>query len=168
MRELAAWTWAVPGAPREDTTHRLGMDWLAPCRFVEDWGCGDGYARRYRDGKYLGIDGTPGQGVDWVADLRRFRSHTNGIFMRHVLEHNWDWQLILANLLGSFTYRAAVVTFTPFAAEVTDLAPGARVPDLAFVHDDLAWIMGDLLAGEADLQTDTQYGTEHIFYLEKL
>jgi len=91
-----------------------GMDWLKDCDMVEDWGCALCYSRNYRnrhDKKgYRGIDGTPGK-ADVVADLSLYRSLTDGLFMRHILEHNLDWRIILNNALMSFTSRMSLIMF---------------------------------------------------------
>jgi hypothetical protein len=38
-----------------------------------------------------------------VVDLAHYRSNVPGIFMRHILEHNYEWARILDNALASFT-----------------------------------------------------------------
>jgi len=91
-----------------------GMEWLKNCDMVEDWGCALCHARKYRDTHakkgYRGIDGTAGK-ADVIADLSTYRSLTDGLFMRHVLEHNLDWRIILNNALSSFTKRMSLIMF---------------------------------------------------------
>jgi hypothetical protein len=139
---------------------------------VEDWGCGLGWFRRCFEGPYTGLDGSPSRFADAIVDLCRHRSKTPGLFMRHVLEHNQDWQAILRNAIASFTRRMVLVLFTPFAETTRVLrnpeyAPGVSIPDISFARADLVREFGHLLAGEESLSTATQYGVEHVFYLEK-
>ena len=139
---------------------------------VEDWGCGAGWFRRYADGPYRGVDGSASRFADLVVDLCRYTSSTPGLFMRHVLEHNQDWQQILRNALASFTRRMVLVLFTPLASYTTVLCnreyqPGLFIPEISFARHDLLRDLGPLLVGEESLRTATQYGVEHVFYLEK-
>lgn len=91
----------------------LAAEYLADCSRVEDWGCGVCYAKPYfPPGVYVGIDGSPSGGADVTADLRAYVSHSEGLLMRAVLEHNRDWRLILDNFLKSFTRRAILIRFT--------------------------------------------------------
>lgn len=75
---------------------------------VEDWGCGKAYARRFFSQPYKGVDGTP-DGCDAVVDLAKYTSNTHGILMRHVLEHNFDWEQILKNALASADHLAIII-----------------------------------------------------------
>lgn len=69
------------------TTYELGGWWLRDL-FVEDWGCGLGWFRRYVDGPgYRGVDGSWSRFADEIVDLEQYRSQVPGLFMRHVLEH---------------------------------------------------------------------------------
>jgi hypothetical protein len=92
--------------------------------------------------------------------------------MRHVLEHNVQWQPILDNALSSFTNRMVLVVFTPAveSTRIIDTSVGLTsvvVPDIAFRLSDIT----DRFAGVAytleTVATDTQYGVEHIFYLRR-
>lgn len=126
--------------PYADTpTYLLGAEWLADCELVEDWGCGKGWLRTLRPDGYRGVDGSHSPFADEVADLTEYRSEVPGIFMRHVLEHNPEWEKVLDNALASFTERMALILFTPLASETHDLEwedpPG--VPNLSFRLEDL-------------------------------
>jgi hypothetical protein len=139
---------------------------------VEDWGCGAGWFRRCVEGPYLGVDGTASPFADRVADLCSYTSSTPGLFLRHVLEHNQDWQRILRNALASFTQRMVLVIFTPFAGYTSVICnrqygPGLCIPEISFARHDLVRELGALVVAEESLKTDTQYGVEHVFYLEK-
>jgi hypothetical protein len=139
---------------------------------VEDWGCGLGWFRRHARGPYRGIDGSQSRFADVIADLCTYTSRSEGLFMRHVLEHNQDWQRILRNAVASFTRRMVLVVFTPLADCTAVLcnreyAPGLFIPDISFARRDLVREFEDLLVGEESLRTATQYGVEHVFYLER-
>ena len=152
-------------------TYVLGGAFLAGLA-VEDWGCGLGWFKKYASGPYLGIDGSASPFADVIADLRDYRSTTPGLFLRHVLEHNTDWKRILENALASFEQRMVLVVFTPFSdythviAE-NDWAPGVRIPDISFAMSDLTSLFSGWLVTEESLDTSSQYGQEHVFFLDK-
>lgn len=88
--------------------------------------------------------------------------------MRHVLEHNPDWDIILDNALASFRKRFALVLFTPFSEETHPLDDGG-LHDLSFRREDITdrFPSGCSYSEEHISPSDTQYGEEHVFYLEK-
>ncbi len=156
--------------PFGDTiTYRKGMDFLSGIGFVEDWGCGTTWASRYlKNGRYAGIDGSRSKFATKVVDLRTYRSSPDGIFMRHVLEHNVEWMKILENAVRSFRKRMALIMFIPFAKETKIRNPGAEIPDIEFKKEDLTAFFWDLHLTEESFATPTQCGWEHIFYLERI
>ena len=159
-----------PQAYGDVTTYYIGEGYLGGLH-VEDWGCGKGYFRKVHDGGYRGIDGTATVFCDEVADLTRYVSNTEAIFMRHVLEHNLEWKLVLDNALESFSKRMVLVLFTPMARETQQIAwnPGVEVPDMSFSHNDITSGMDSLgISVEwKDFDTNTQYGTERVYWLSK-
>jgi len=137
---------------------------------VEDWGCGKGWLTTLVErSRYRGIDGSQSPFADVIADLRTYRSAAPGIFMRHVLEHNWDWAQIPDNAIQSFTERMALIVFTPFGEETKDIAvsPSIPVPDLSFRLGDLTERFADARWTSETIATATQYGIETIFRLER-
>ena len=108
-----------------------------------------------------------GESVDVVADLRDYRSEVHGILMRHVIEHNYDWQKVLDNALASCS-KLALVIFTPFASEthVIHEYTDPPVPDISFKHSDLTELFPSYT--EESFSSGTQYGAETIFYVEGL
>jgi hypothetical protein len=156
----------------DDVTYRKGIAFLDGYGTIEDWGCGLGYARRYvKHSAYVGIDGSSTL-ADKNVDLERYLSDTDCIFMRHVLEHNLEWRRILGNAIASFRKRMALVVFTPFAATTRQIGTSMMgtaipVPDISFRKEDLVSFFERLTWAEESVRTKTQYGVEHLFYLEK-
>ena len=159
--------------PYGDTiTYRLGARWLADCEIVEDWGCGAGWFKQFCKPIYIGIDGSDTPYLNKKADMVNYRSSVDGIFMRHVLEHNHEWETILRNALESFQKRMCLILFTPLRETTTVIAtnPGyGNVPDISFSIKELTSIFDEygLKYTFETFQTETQYKTETIIYLEK-
>lgn len=151
-------------------TYELGAAFLAGCAPVEDWGCGTGWMRQhFPEGRYIGLDGTASVHADRVVDLESYASRTPGVFMRHVLEHNYEWRRILRNACRSFTQRFVLVLFTPLVAGTHEVAfvadPG--VPDIAFALDDITAFFDGCDWRHETLASETAYGEETIFYVER-
>jgi SAM-dependent methyltransferase len=153
-----------------DETYEKPLQWLLEtCDSIEDWGCGYGYARKFvPEGRYRGIDGSPEAGpyADEITDLTKYTSSADGIFIRHILEHNWDWRDILENAIGSFRKRMVLILFTPFAKHTDPLTMGPFI-DLSFRREDITDYFTGLDVTEEHLVTNTQYRQEHLFYLER-
>jgi hypothetical protein len=151
----------------DSQTYALGAAFLKGLS-VEDWGCGLGWFQNFHEGSYVGVDGSRSKFATVHVDLTEYTSTTDGLFMRHVLEHNHDWRKVLTNALASFQKRMVLVMFTPFCDEthvITESVPG--IPDISFRRDDLVDFFRPWLDCEKSLSTATQYGVEHVFYLEK-
>ena len=168
-----AWLTAAPArAPFGDSdSYQIGAEFLADCQTVEDWGCGLGWFASVRGGNCVGVDGSRSPFADRHADLVEYTSDVDGIFMRHVLEHNYEWRRILANALRSFRKKLVLAIFTPWSDSETKeirfvLDPG--VPDISFRRDD---ILGFLQEVDWELLERTApkcvYGQEHIFLITK-
>jgi hypothetical protein len=155
----------------DSPSYRIGGDWLADCPVVEDWGCGLGWFRHFCKRGYRGVDGTHSRFADVVADLATYTSDVDGIFMRHVLEHNFNWQRILANACNSFRQRMALVIFTPFGeAESTQLSWEEEydVPTLALNQDTLESHFEPFQWSSVTVESpETFYGSEYIYLLER-
>lgn len=149
-------------------TYRIGEEWLSGLA-VEDWGCGMGGFSAYHEGPYRGVDGSPAKMVDEVVDLCEYRSDAEAIYMRHVLEHNDDWQKILHNAVASFRKRMVLVLFTPLVEETRVLVRHKTIdcPDIAFSRKDLLAEFAPYLVSETTIPVDRGYKVEHLFFLEK-
>ncbi|MBL8799297.1 MAG: glycosyltransferase [Planctomycetia bacterium] len=162
-----------PPQPFGDTqTYQKAADFLRGLATVEDWGCGWGWFKRYLSPGvvYRGVDGSHSPAADVVADLADYTSAADGILVRHVLEHDPRWAAILGNAVRSFRRRLVLVLFTPFGEQTRALGfnRALGVPDLSFAKTDLMPFFAGLRCSlEEGLRTQTQYGVEHVFYLEK-
>ncbi len=152
-------------------TYQMAADFLADVPEVEDWGCGTGGFRRLYKGKYVGLDGSANPFVDKVVDLRHYRSSVDGIVMRHVLEHNYDWRMVLANAVASFNKKLCVIIFTPFQDQTREIAHnkqhGVDVPDIAFARSDIERYFDGLKWRLEDVKSGAHYGSERVYFVEK-
>ena len=145
---------------------------------IEDWGCGYGGVKLYiaPHQQYVGVDGSQSLYADKHADLERYISSPDAIFMHHVLEHNPNWEKVLDNALLSFRKRMVLILFTPFQETTRVLreypnweGTGHSMWDIGFCRDDIvSCLQGLRYFSEEGLATRTGYGVEHIFYLERL
>jgi hypothetical protein len=159
-------------------TYEKGYNFLQSCDKIEDWGCGAGgfkvfFIKNNNLNKYIGVDGSTTPFADIKTDLTNYNSNVDGIFMRHVLEHNYEWELILKNACKSFKQKMCLVLFTEFSDETKEIAHNLRhgvdVPDISFDKNALINIfkMYNIKYELITLNTDTGYNVEHIFYLNK-
>ena len=151
-------------------TYEKPISWLLEtCDSIEDWGCGYAYARRFAEGRYYGVDGSPEASLyaDEICDLTARKSDVDGIFMRHILEHNYAWRDVLENAVASFRKRFVLIMFTPFGKHTAPMANHALI-DMSFRKEDITDYFKDFtIVREEHLMTDTQYKQEHIFYVSK-
>jgi hypothetical protein len=155
----------------ETTSYEIGAAWLADCARVEDWGCGAGWLSTLIPAdRYRGIDGTPSPRCAEVVDLVQYRSSVPAIFMRHILEHNYEWARVLDNALASFTQRMALILFTPERETTQEIAFQSEVgvPDIAFRLGDITdRFPPDVTYTVERISSATQYGCETILLLER-
>lgn len=165
--------WKPPPGPPvsfgEDTTYKKAMDFLCGCDKVEDWGCGSGYAKKFmKEGVYVGVDGSRSEACQVHTELAEYRSVTEGILLRHVIDHNPDWRLILENAVASFTRKLVLIVCTPLSEETKRIATNwDDIPDLSFRREDILEFFEGLDVREETLRTATQYGVEHVFYVSR-
>lgn len=155
-------------------TYSLGAEFLNDCELVEDWGCGTCFMSTVLDPKviYVGVDGSYSKFANRIVDLATYRTfqRPDGIFMRHVIEHNTQWKQILENAVASFNKKMVLVIFTPInATQTTTLSrdPTIGVPDISFSLVDLLSCLSGLKFNVEEVITDTVYGKEHVFYIER-
>ena len=171
---LGAWDYETLPELRygDDASYIKGMMFLDGHGVIEDWGCGFRHASKFvSTSPYVGIDGSS-PWADKRVDLREYTSEVDCIFMRHVLEHNADWSLILKNAIASFKKRMTLVIFTPFGNVTRQIASSNdmtrfAVPDISFNREQLVTLFEGIIFFEETVHSETQYGIEHLFYLEK-
>jgi hypothetical protein len=151
-------------------TYETPINWLLEtCDSIEDWGCGYAWARRFvPEGKYYGVDGSPEAApyADEICDLTTRKSDVDGIFIRHILEHNYSWRNVLENATASFRKRLVLIIFTPFGEHTKPMVSNDLV-DLSFRKQEITDYFKGLSVREEHLATDTQYKIEHLFYVER-
>jgi hypothetical protein len=161
----------VPWPYGDTTSYEIGAAWIAGCAMIEDWGCGAGWLRTLLPpARYRGLDGTASPCCDAVVDLVAYRSRVPGVFMRHVLEHNYEWTWILDNAVASFTERMVLILFTPERETTEEIAfrSDLGVPDLAFRLADITErFPPDVTYTVERILSATQYGCETIFLLAR-
>lgn len=110
---LGKWDHSRPMVYGSEASYRKAAEFLdGYCPIVEDWGAGRTAAKPYFvKSRYIAIDGSVcGDRIDMIADLRDYRSEiADGILIRHVLEHNYDWTRIVQNALGCPCLRRLVI-----------------------------------------------------------
>lgn len=163
--------------PGSHDSYKLAGEFLAGDDQVEEWGCATTFGRQFIPTPYRGVDGAPSRFVDQVADLSNYRSDTPNALMRHVLEHNWNWRIILDNFLLSFQDRGVVILFIPMGEHDLNRSfahlvnqppspPGLQLDEASFL--DMLNRPGLELVREETLENDTPpFGYERIFYLQK-
>lgn len=161
----------------DDATYRMGAEFLRGCDPIYDLGCGKGgfWSTLHAMGlnnMVLGVDGSQTPFAGRIVDLTTFADRpAPGVFMRHVLEHNYEWEKILRNAVQLFTGRMVLVLFTPLQPETKQIAwnedPG--VPDIGFAAADIERLLEDhgLSYTRGTYRTGTQYGEETVFFVQK-
>jgi hypothetical protein len=176
-----AWYGGVdPASPHacqygDTVTYLMAASFMMDVGEVEDWGCGAGGFKRFYRGRYIGLDGSKTPIAEKIVDLCEYKSSVDGIVIRHVLEHNYDWAKILDNALGSFRKKLCLILFTPFAEETKEIAHnaihGIDAPDLSFSQADIdsrmqaAGVRFELYGG---VPTPTGYECEHVYFVWRL
>lgn len=150
------------------TTYQIAGAFLAGCREVEDWGCGRGGFKSFCTARYIGVDGSQTPYATKIAELGVYRSSVDGVLLRHVLEHNYNWPPILKAAVESFRSKLCVVLFTPFADTTRELGHnrkyGVDVPDLALSRAEIeAHFEGLQWKLYENIKTASQYGVEQVY-----
>jgi hypothetical protein len=152
------------------TTYLIASAFLADVRGVEDWGCGTGVFKKFCLCRYIGIDGSKTPFANRIVDLCTYRSDVDGILLRHVLEHNYQWEHILASAVQSFRRKLCLILFTPLGDQTFEIAhnrpSGVDVPDISFNRRDLeAYFEHFHWKLLENISTATTYGQEHVYFV---
>ena len=113
------WNYAGLGQVQygDEASYQAAADWLDwPGWIVEDWGCGCAFARRFfRHATYIGIDGSQNDYADICrVELDARFSKSDGLLMRHVLDHNEGWRAVLNRAASCCQRRMVIDLFIPF------------------------------------------------------
>ena len=158
----------APAAYGDQMSYALAADFLKDCDSIEDWGCGKGWFKTLVPDhiKYVGVDGSHTPFADVHADLVKYRSTAEGVLLRHVLEHNYEWAKILDNAVASATKKLCVILFTPLVSNTKEVAYTEEigVPDISFHLPDITTRMRGFGIEVDHLKTATQYGEETMIY----
>jgi len=159
----------------ETPTYELAAKFLEDCETVEDWGCGAGGFLRFCD-RAIGVDGsnTPHAQKKFI-DLVNYTSESDGIHVRHVLEHNYEWKKILNNILKSARKKIVITMFIPLGDETKEIAHnkkhGVDVPDLLISKEEFMDIVKNYNITNIEfvtMDTATGYNKEEIIYISLL
>lgn len=145
---------------------------------IEDWGCGNCVFKEYLNNniKYVGVDGSETGYQNKIEDLTKYVTEVDGIYLRHVLEHNGEYKKIFKNALESFNKVFILVLFTPFTSnnEIDVLKTcnlkDKPIPDIAFNKKHIIDIIEqnncsyELLE---NIKSNTSYKYEQIFIIKK-
>jgi len=185
MTNLGKWEFlyqeSAPFPFGSDLTYQIGAEFLAGCRTIEDWGCGTQWFRGVMSGinpgtRVTGLDGSAGY-CDQVVDLCEYAPEElpDGLMIRHVLEHNFDWRMILNRAVKSFTHRMILILHTPTVEQETLLyeypfPDGGSCPYLSLPQDELEQILashGLSYHQETIPSPDSEFGHETIFWINR-
>lgn len=147
-------------------TYNVAADWLRRCAAVADWGGGFGAFGNHLPPSvaYTVVDGTQQAEGQVLADLMTYREPSDGILLRHVLEHVQDWRLVLANAMVACQSRLVLVTFTPAAVHTHIAKQKSGWPVWHFNPDDLIATFGVHLSRAFPIETTHP---EHVYLVEK-
>lgn len=106
----------------DTVTYRMAAAFMLDIERLEDWGCGAGGFKRFYRGTYIGVDGSRTPFADRIVDLCSYESNVKGILIRHVLEHNHQWEVILNAAVRSFNKKLCLILITPFSDVTEEVA----------------------------------------------
>ena len=155
----------------ETETYKIAADFLRGLDAVEDWGVGAGGFLNHLP-TAIGVDGsdTPFAQKKFI-DLCNYVSKVNGVHLRHVLEHNYEWKQVLINALTSAKDKLVITFFIPFSGGETkelahNLIYGVDVPDLSISKKEFDIILQSFSTKKIEiisLENGTAYGIEIIY-----
>lgn len=162
----------------DSESYEVGAYWLKNCATIEDWGCGKGwfgYVASKAGLSVTGIDGSKTKFADKVVDLEDYTTEVEGIFMRSVAEHNYEWEKVLTNLAKSFTKRAFVQFYTPMNKtteegillqtsagydNIPEISIPTKVWERILKENNIKWTM-------EEVDSPLAYGEETYYFLQK-
>jgi hypothetical protein len=148
----------------------MAAEYLADADTVEDWGCGSGGFRLFCKTNYIGLDGSVTPFADKVVDLCNYTSSADGILLRHVLEHNVEWERILRNAVASFQKKLCIILFTPLGRRTRTITydPRRDIVSISFCKNDISrHLSGCRWWLNEGIRTESYYKAEHIFFVAR-
>jgi hypothetical protein len=154
-------------------TYELAAIFLQDCNEVEDWGVGGGGFLRYRPDA-IGVDGSDTKFAQKkYIDLRKYTTNVEGVHIRHIFEHNYNWKDILENAVKSATKKLAITMFIPLITEDSkELAHNAKygvdVPDMAINEKEFMDVIVKMNPNNIHREifsTETGYNKEEIIFI---
>ena len=154
-------------------TYELAAKFLEDCTEVEDWGVGGGGFLRYRPDA-IGVDGSDTKFAQKkYIDLRKYTTNVEGVHIRHIFEHNYNWKDILENAVKSATKKLAITMFIPLITEDSkELAHNAQhgvdVPDMAINEKEFMNVITKMNPSNIHREifsTATGYNKEEIIFI---
>jgi hypothetical protein len=155
----------------ETESYKIAANFLKELDVVEDWGVGGGGFLNHLPSA-IGVDGsdTPFAHKKFI-DLCNYVSKVNGVHLRHVLEHNYEWKQVLKNALTSAKDKLVITFFIPFSDGQTkelahNLIYGVDVPDLSISKKEFDSILQSFSTKKIEiisLENGTAYGIEIIY-----
>jgi hypothetical protein len=171
------WYSDLPDEPSEfrygqTETYELAAEFLKDCKIVEDWGCGAGGFLRYRNDA-IGVDGSDTKfAKKKFINLAEYISECDGINIRHVFEHNYNWSKILKNCLKSAKKKIAITLFIPLGSITEEinhnLKHGVDVPDIKISENEFMDIINEFSPKSVEikyLNTATGYNKEQVIFI---
>jgi len=157
----------------ETETYQMASNFLEDCETIEDWGCGAGGFLRYCE-KAVGVDGSDTHfAKKKFIDLSNYICEVDGINIRHVFEHNYNWDKILNNVMKSAKKKIAITLFIPLGSETKEISHnkqhGVDVPDMLISEKEFLSIVKQYNPKNIKreiLNTPTGYGREEIIFIE--
>lgn len=159
----------------ETETYNIAAEFLSDCETIEDWGVGAGGFLNHCP-KAIGVDGSDTPfAIKKGVDLCTYVSECEGVHLRHVLEHNYEWTKILENALKTASKKICITFFIPLnEGDTIELAHnrdhGVDVPDLSISRDEFDSIVANYKPESIDvdiLETKTGYEVEIVCKITK-
>jgi hypothetical protein len=162
----------IPSEWGNTPTFYLASEFLKDCLTVEDWGCGSGVFSKFCKNA-IGIDGSNSPfATKKFIDLTEYISDVEGIHLRHVLEHNYEWQKILNNILKSARKKIVITMFIPFGDKTQEIRHnkniGVDVPSLLISKKEFTDIVEKYKPQKIEhkiFDTQTEYKKEEMVYI---
>lgn len=149
-------------------TYKKAKKFLDDGNDIYDLGCGNQEFKNYiKKSKYIGVDGSADRNPDLVHDLAEDFKQVDNILLRHVLEHNDCWKIILSNVLKSFKKKLCIINFIPFGEKTNLHHKQGNIPFWQFGEDEFREFLNGYKYEDEIVKTKTGLKQDHIFYIKR-